>query len=117
MLIIWSYHCRFPCRLIPAIAYLLLSLSDDHIVRCSVFSNPEHWPFSWAYPVSEEWQTIANFIVNRPIFDSCVGTERRRGTSPRQWWWEQTMDLDAVRIPAAADIVVGADDDDSVGEK
>ena len=89
---------------------------------------------SWAYPVSEEVlkevnlqsiahyvevrrQTIANFIVNRPIFDSCVGTERRRGTSPRQWWWEQPMDLDAARIPSAADIVVGADDDDSVGEE
>ena len=40
-------------------------------------------------------QTIADFIVNRPIFGLCVGGERRRGTSPRQWWWEQPMSLDA----------------------
>ena len=45
-------------------------------------------------------QTIANFIVNRPIFAYCVEGVRRRGTSPRQWWWEQPMDLEAARAEA-----------------
>ena len=42
-------------------------------------------------------QTIANYIVHRPIFDLCLGEERRRGTSKRLWWWEQRMDLDLAR--------------------
>eukprot|EP00970_Alexandrium_tamarense_P009635 scaffold1928_cov109-Alexandrium_tamarense.AAC.60 len=32
-------------------------------------------------------QTIANYIVHRPIFDLCLGEERQRGTSKRLWWF------------------------------
>jgi len=40
-----------------------------------------------AHYVEVRRQTIARFIVNRPIFDYCVGGERKRGTSLHQWWW------------------------------
>ena len=58
----------------------------------------------WRYPSTEEVfaevglltirqyievrrQTIANYIVHRPIFDLCLGEERQRGTSKRLWWF------------------------------
>ena len=59
-------------------------------------------------------QTISNFIVDRPIFDFCAEGERKRGTSPRQWWWEQPMDLEAARGAAAAAAVVAAVDGERV---
>ena len=53
--------------------------------------------------------TIANFIVNRSIFELCQDKVRpMRGTSTQQYWWEQPIDLDAVR----ASYVVAADDDE-----
>ena len=86
--------------------------------------NPDR---SWTYPATEDVmeevglypaahyvevrrQTIARFIVNRPIYGFCEGSERRRGTSPRQWWWEQPMDLDVARAEAPASDVVAAED-------
>ena len=32
--------------------------------------------------------TVAAFIRDRPIYAFCMGAERRRGSSPRQFWWE-----------------------------
>ena len=66
----------------------------------------------WVYPktvdVLEEWgmqtiakymkvrcQRIATYVATRSIFMGCVGSKRRRGLMPRQWWWEQPMCLDA----------------------
>ena len=37
--------------------------------------------------------TIARYVVDRPIFEACREGERKRGTSPRQYWWEQTMEF------------------------
>ena len=82
---------------------------------------------SWMYPSSEDVlkevglrsiamyvevqrQTIASFIVHRPIFDFCMEAGRLRGTSPRQWWWEQQMDLEEAREAAGAASEVGSDD-------
>ncbi len=42
-------------------------------------------------------QHIANYIVNKPIFMTCVEGGRRRGFSNRHFWWEQPVDLDAAR--------------------
>ncbi len=39
--------------------------------------------------------TVVQYIATRPIFEFCKEAERRRGTQPRQYWWEQPMDLDA----------------------
>ena len=36
--------------------------------------------------------------------------ERQRGSSPRQYWWEQTFDLDAARAASAAIVAAGDDD-------
>jgi hypothetical protein len=66
---------------------------------------------SWTYPRSEEvleavgmksishylavrQQTIANFIVNRPIHELCTGAARKRGLPVRPFLWDQPMDLD-----------------------
>ena len=74
----------------------------------------------WTYPLSKDVleevglftiehyievrrQTICNYIVDRPIFSHCMDGVRKRGTSPRQWWWEQSMDLDAARASASVD--------------
>jgi hypothetical protein len=38
--------------------------------------------------------TIAIYIADRPILEACRHGERKRGSHPRQWWWEQAMCLD-----------------------
>jgi hypothetical protein len=69
---------------------------------------------SWSYPRSKDVleaaslqtishymdmrrQTVANFIVNRPIWELCVGAVRRRGSPIRPFWWDQPMDLDLAK--------------------
>ena len=101
--------------------------------RMALVNKPRKDPTSgtWTYPPSEDAleevglhtiadyvqvrrQTIANFIVNRPIFNFCVDGERKRGTCPHHFWWEQPMDLDAARasaIVAANDEELGSDGD------
>ena len=64
---------------------------------------------SVAHYIEVRRQTISKFIVNRPIFDCSREGERRRGTSPRQWWWEQSMDLDAASAEANAPAVAAND--------
>jgi hypothetical protein len=39
-------------------------------------------------------QTEANFTVNQPIWELCVGAVRRQGLPIQPFWWDQTMDLD-----------------------
>jgi hypothetical protein len=39
-------------------------------------------------------QTVANFIVNQPIWELCAGAVRRRGSPIQLFWWDQPMDLD-----------------------
>jgi hypothetical protein len=41
-------------------------------------------------------QTIATYVATRPVFEACMKGKRRRGSMPRQWWWEQPMCLDAI---------------------
>ena len=61
--------------------------------------------------ISVRRATIAKFIVNRPIFDMCGEGERRRGSSRRQFWWQQPCDFDAARSPAEAVAEVSGSDD------
>jgi hypothetical protein len=42
-------------------------------------------------------QTVANFIVNRPIWELCAGAVRKRGSPIQPFWWDQPMDLDLAR--------------------
>ena len=86
-----------------------------------------HQTGSWVYPSREELfeevglytiheyiekrrQSIATYIIDRPIFDLCVEGQRKRGISPRLWWWEQSMDLDLAREGINAPSVVAGDD-------
>jgi hypothetical protein len=43
------------------------------------------------------WQTMANFIVNLPIWELCAGAVRKRGLPVRTFWWDKPMDLDLAR--------------------
>ena len=100
--------------------------------RMSCDNKPQREPNgTWKYPALDEVleelglqsilhyvevrrNTIARFIVNRPIFGFCVGADRLRGSSPRQWWWEQSMDLDRARALVLDDAVVASDDEGSM---
>jgi hypothetical protein len=67
----------------------------------------------WVYPSSEavleecgmhtiqhyidvQREAIAKYVVGRSILAECQGADRRRGSVPRRWWWEQRMCLDDV---------------------
>jgi hypothetical protein len=69
---------------------------------------------SWIYPCSEvvlktvglktivhyldmHCQTIANFILNRPIYKLCAGAVKKRNLPDQPFWWDQPMDLDLAR--------------------
>ena len=98
--------------------------------RMAKANKPSRDPLddTWAYPRTEDVleecglhsiahyievrrQTVARYIVDRPIFTFCMEQGRRRGTSAcRQWWWEQPMDLDLARDEAAASSDVAEDD-------
>ena len=41
-------------------------------------------------------ETIAKYVVGRSIHAECLGADRKRGSVPRRWWWEQKMCLDDV---------------------
>jgi len=45
--------------------------------------------------------TILKFIAERPIYELCRRAERQRGTGVRQYWWEQSMELEGTS-PATA---------------
>ena len=38
--------------------------------------------------------TVAAYVRDRPTYTLCMEAERRRGSSNRQFWWEQPMNLD-----------------------
>jgi hypothetical protein len=54
----------------------------------------------------------ANYIVDKPIFQSCVEGMRRHGSSAHQFWWEQSMDLEAARVALFAGPVAVFDDEE-----
>jgi hypothetical protein len=43
------------------------------------------------------WQTVANFIVNQPIWELCAGAVWTRGLPVQPFWWDRPMDLDLAR--------------------
>jgi hypothetical protein len=47
-----------------------------------------------AHYVGVRRDNILTYVVNRPIYNKCREGVRRRGSAPRQWWWEQPMGLD-----------------------
>ena len=84
--------------------------------------KPRRVSGEWHYPTNEEVleecgmrpmreyilarrATVANWVVNRPIYEACTGAEQRRGSAPQKWWWEQEMRLDS-------DETIGSDESD-----
>ena len=84
---------------------------------------------TWFYPLSKDVleaaglhtikqyinvhrQTIASFIVNRPIFDMCQRGSKKHSSSPSQFWCEQTFNLEEARASAAAYASVVFDDEE-----
>ena len=55
-------------------------------------------------------QHIASYIVDKPIFQTCRDGVRRRGSSVRQFWWAQPMDLETARAARLAGPVVVLED-------
>jgi hypothetical protein len=47
--------------------------------------------------VGMQQQTVANFIINQPIYELCSGAVRKRGSPVQPFWWDQPMDLDLVQ--------------------
>ncbi len=56
-------------------------------------------------------ETIARFIVDRPLFALCRDGGRKRGSTRRTFWWEQPLSLDdAGPLPPGHDEDEGGDD-------
>ena len=60
--------------------------TKDVLEECGLHSMKEY--------ITTRRATIAMYVVNRPIFRECQEGERRRGSMPRRWWWEQELGLD-----------------------
>jgi hypothetical protein len=60
--------------------------TKDVLEECGIHSVKEY--------INTRRATIAMYVVNRPIFRECQEGERRRGSMPRRWWWEQELGLD-----------------------
>ena len=60
--------------------------TKDVLEECGLHSVKEY--------INTRRATIAMYVVNRPIFQECQEGERRRGSMPRRWWWEQELGLD-----------------------
>ena len=63
-----------------------------------------------AHYIGVRRQHIASYIVDKPIFQSCVDGVRKRGSSVRQFWWAQSMDLEEARAARIAGPAVVSDD-------
>lgn len=65
-----------------------------------------------AHYIGVRRQHIASYIVDKPIFRNCVDGVRKRGSSVRQFWWMQSMDLEEARAARFAGPVVLSDDEE-----
>ena len=68
-----------------------------------------------AHYIGVHRQHIASYIVDKPIFHSCVDGVRRRGSSVRQFWWAQPIDLE-LEVAQAARLAGPAAVSDDKGE-
>ena len=63
-----------------------------------------------AHYIGVRRQHIASYIVNKSIFQTCMNGVRRRGSSVRQFWWAQSMDLEMAQAARIAGPVVTDND-------
>ena len=52
---------------------------------------------------------IMHWVIERPILKLCREAKTRRGTTPRLYWWEQSMDLDEASAGVPADATTEGD--------
>ena len=45
--------------------------------------------------VNVRQKTVAEYITRRPVFNMVKRAVWRRGTAPRQYWWDQDLDYEA----------------------
>jgi hypothetical protein len=67
-------------------------------------------PKTIAHYIGVQRQHIASYIVDKPIFQSCVDGVRRCGSSVCQFWWAQLVDLEMAWAARIAGPVVVEDD-------
>jgi hypothetical protein len=63
-----------------------------------------------AHYIGMRRQHIASYIVDKPIFQTCMDGVRRRGSGIRQFWWAQSMDLEMARAACIAGPIVSNND-------
>jgi hypothetical protein len=63
-----------------------------------------------AHYIGMRRQHIASYIVDKPIFQTCMDGVRRRGSGVRQFWWAQSMDLETARAARIAGPIVSDND-------
>ncbi len=64
-----------------------------------------------AHYIAVQRQHIANYIVNKAIFSTCVEGGRRQGSSTHHFWWEQLIDLGTAWAAQFAGPTVVSDDE------
>jgi hypothetical protein len=63
-----------------------------------------------AHYISVRRQHKASYIVDKPIFQTCMDGVRRRGSGVRQFWWAQSMDLETAWAARIVGPIVSNDD-------
>jgi hypothetical protein len=64
--------------------------SEDVLEECGMYTIEEY--------IVKRRNMIAAYVVERSIFRDCMESERKRGSVPCKWWWEQEIDLDAYDV-------------------
>jgi hypothetical protein len=59
-----------------------------------------------AHYIGVQRQHIASYIVDKPIFQSCMDGARICGSSVHQFWWAQPMELGTARAAHIVEPVV-----------
>ena len=63
-----------------------------------------------AHYIGVRRQHIASYIVDKPIFQTCMDGVRKRGSSVCRFWWAQSMDLETARATRIAGLIAIDDD-------
>ena len=53
--------------------------------------------------------SIVKWVADRPIYGFYQAVEKRRGITPRIFWWEQPMDLDQASVGAPTTVAAEGD--------
>ena len=54
--------------------------------------------------ITRHQNTVAQYILIRPIVDLCLAAERKPGTRLSRWWWEQpTLDIMGIGLGQAVE--------------